>query len=151
VLLVLLVLDQPVLVAGAPARPRRAPPCVPGPGRVGRGDGGRPTRDLAPPLAVVDLDLVPSECLAGWGATTPPPGERVPVIALTQPGGLPATLAAFDRGVEDVLSVPFAPEELVARMLAVLQRTSRTMSGRSRCCSSASSRSICSTAASGPA
>ena len=127
VLHVLLVLDQPALVAGL----RRALAALPRACQVRAvSDAATAVDRLAtwrPHFAVVDLDLVPSECLAGWGTTTPLPGERVPVIALTRRGGLPATLAAFDRGVEDVLAVPFAPEELVARMLAVLQRTSRTM------------------------
>jgi DNA-binding response OmpR family regulator len=30
-------------------------------------------------------------------------------------------LAAFDQGVDDILTVPFSPEELVARMLAVMR------------------------------
>src|SRR5205823_14755849 len=33
--------------------------------------------------------------------------------------------AAFERGVDDILAVPFSPEELVARVLAVLRRTYR--------------------------
>ena len=123
---VLLVLDQPGLVAGL----RRALAALPPASQVrvvsDAATAGDQLATWRPHLAVVDLELVPSECLTRWGTTTPWQGERVPVIALTRRGGLPATLAAFDRGVEDVLTVPFAPEELVARMLAVLQRTSRT-------------------------
>jgi DNA-binding response OmpR family regulator len=37
--------------------------------------------------------------------------------------GEQAKLAAFDHGVDDILTVPFSPEELVARVLAVLRRT----------------------------
>ena len=48
----------------------------------------------------------------------------MPVVALTRRGDLRAKLEAFERGVDDVLSVPFSPEELVARVLAVLRRTS---------------------------
>jgi DNA-binding response OmpR family regulator len=36
---------------------------------------------------------------------------------------LQTKLAAFDHGVDDILTVPFSPEELVARVLAVLRRT----------------------------
>ena len=57
------------------------------------------------------------------GYTAPPSAARVPVVALTRRGDLRATLAAFDEGVDDLLSVPFSPEELVARVLAVLRRT----------------------------
>ena len=45
------------------------------------------------------------------------------MIALTRRGDLQTKLAAFDHGVDDILVVPFSPEELVARVLAVLRRT----------------------------
>ena len=47
----------------------------------------------------------------------------MPVVALTRRGDLKAKLAAFEQGVDDLLSVPFSPEELVARVLALLRRT----------------------------
>jgi len=52
-------------------------------------------------------------------------GGSVPVIALTHKADLKTKLAAFDRGVDDVLTVPFPPEEFVARLLAVMRRTYR--------------------------
>jgi DNA-binding response OmpR family regulator len=78
-----------------------------------------------PHLAVVDMDLARGEMLARLGYTAPPSAARVPVVALTRRGDLKAKLEAFERGVDDLLSVPFSPEELVARVLAVLRRTSR--------------------------
>src|SRR5947199_3390 len=48
---------------------------------------------------------------------------RVPIIALTRRGDLKTKLAAFDRGVDDILTVPFSPEELLARALAIVRRT----------------------------
>jgi two-component system, OmpR family, alkaline phosphatase synthesis response regulator PhoP len=51
--------------------------------------------------------------------------SRVPVIALTRRGDLKTKLAAFDRGVDDILTVPFSPEELLARAMAVVRRTYR--------------------------
>ena len=48
---------------------------------------------------------------------------RVPVIALTARGDLKTKHAAFDRGVDDILTVPFSPEELLARALAIVRRT----------------------------
>jgi DNA-binding response OmpR family regulator len=60
--------------------------------------------------------------LARLGYTAPPSAARVPVVALTRRGDLKAKLEAFDQGVDDLLSVPFSPEELVARVLAVLRR-----------------------------
>jgi DNA-binding response OmpR family regulator len=79
--------------------------------------------DWRPHLAVVDMDLARGEMLARLGYTAPPSAARVPVIALTRRGDLKGKLEAFDQGVDDLLSVPFSPEELVARILAVLRRT----------------------------
>jgi DNA-binding response OmpR family regulator len=79
--------------------------------------------DWRPHLAVVDMDLAGGEMLARLGATAPLGTARVPVVALTRRGDLQATLAAFAQGVDDVLLVPFAPEELVVRVLAILRRT----------------------------
>ena len=78
--------------------------------------------DWQPHLAVVDMDLARGAMLARLGYTAPPSAARVPVVALTRRGDLKAKLEAFDQGVDDLLSVPFSPEELVARILAVLRR-----------------------------
>jgi DNA-binding response OmpR family regulator len=75
-----------------------------------------------PHLAVVDMDLAEGEILERFGSTTPPV-DRIPVIALTRRGDLKTKLAAFDAGVDDILTVPFSPEELVARLLAIMRRT----------------------------
>jgi DNA-binding response OmpR family regulator len=68
------------------------------------------------------MDLARGEMLdrLGYAASSAP--VRVPVVALTRRGDLRAKLAAFEQGVDDILSVPFSPEELVARILAVLRR-----------------------------
>jgi DNA-binding response OmpR family regulator len=47
----------------------------------------------------------------------------VPSICLTRRGNLKTKLDAFAAAVDDILSVPFAPEQLVARILAVLRRS----------------------------
>ena len=47
------------------------------------------------------------------------------MIALTRRGDLRTKLAAFDRGADDILTVPFSPEELVARTLALMRRSYR--------------------------
>jgi DNA-binding response OmpR family regulator len=47
------------------------------------------------------------------------------VIALTRRGDLKSKLAAFEQGVDDILTVPFSPEELVARVLALMRRSYR--------------------------
>ena len=77
-----------------------------------------------PHLAVVDMDLVDGALLErmGTGESTI---ERLPVIALTRRGDLATKLAAFEQGVDDILTVPFSPEEFVARTLALMRRTYR--------------------------
>jgi two-component system KDP operon response regulator KdpE len=75
-----------------------------------------------PHLAIIDMDLDHRAILDRLGYTSPSI-DRIPVIALTRRGDLQTKLAAFDHGVDDILTVPFSPEELVARMLAVLRRT----------------------------
>jgi DNA-binding response OmpR family regulator len=75
--------------------------------------------DWRPHLIVLDMDS------AGSGILERDGGIPHPVIALTRRGDLKAKLAAFERGVDDILSVPFSPEEFVARVLAIMRRTYR--------------------------
>jgi len=82
-------------------------------------------RDWRPHLALIDVDIYQGHLLEEMGKLTPPI-ERPAVIALTRRGDLKTTLAAFDWGVDDLLTVPFSPEELLARSLAVMRRTFRT-------------------------
>src|SRR5439155_1723578 len=56
-------------------------------------------------------------------ATQGPSGVRIPVLALTRRGDLKTKLAAFEQGVDDIMTVPFSPEELLARVLAITRRT----------------------------
>jgi DNA-binding response OmpR family regulator len=80
--------------------------------------------DWRPQLVVVDMDIAGSGILERLREVTGQ-GGRQPVIALTRRGDLKAKLAAFERGVDDILTVPFSPEEFVARVLAVMRRTYR--------------------------
>ena len=75
-----------------------------------------------PHLAVIDMDLAHGAILERLGYTAPTT-DRIPVIALTRRGDLQTKLAAFDQGVDDILTMPFSPEELVARVLVVMRRT----------------------------
>lgn len=75
-----------------------------------------------PHLVIIDMDLARGTILERLGYTTPSP-DRLPAIALTHRGDLQTKLAAFDHGMDDIMTVPFSPEELVARMLAVMRRT----------------------------
>lgn len=73
--------------------------------------------DWSPHLVVLDVDIdsgMLKRCTAG-----------LPVIALTRRSDLASRLAAFAQGADDVLTMPFSPEELVARVVAVLRRTYR--------------------------
>jgi DNA-binding response OmpR family regulator len=41
---------------------------------------------------------------------------------LTRRGDLKTKMAAFEQGVDDIMTVPFAPEELLARVLVITRR-----------------------------
>jgi DNA-binding response OmpR family regulator len=75
-----------------------------------------------PHLAIVDADLGRGAILDRLNETTGRE-DRPPVLALTRRGDLKTKLAAFERGVDDIVTVPFSPEELVARVLAIMRRT----------------------------
>ncbi|HLJ67940.1 MAG TPA: response regulator transcription factor [Chloroflexota bacterium] len=81
-------------------------------------------RTWQPHMAIVDMDISRGGLLGELGETVPG-ANRTPIVALTRRGDLRTTLAAFDWGVDDLLTVPFPPEELLARTLAVMRRTYR--------------------------
>jgi DNA-binding response OmpR family regulator len=74
-----------------------------------------------PHLAILDMDIAGSAILDQLRPLKQ--AGPLPVIALTRRGDLKAKLAAFERGVDDILTVPFSPEEFVARTLAVMRRS----------------------------
>jgi two-component system KDP operon response regulator KdpE len=78
-----------------------------------------------PHLVVLDMDLDGIQTLAFLRTRTSGSG-RLPVIGLTRRGDLRNKLAAFDAGVDDILTVPFAPEEFLARVIASLRRSHST-------------------------
>jgi DNA-binding response OmpR family regulator len=51
------------------------------------------------------------------------PGGTIPAIALTRRGDLRTKLEAFERGVDDIMTLPFLPEELLARVIALVRRS----------------------------
>jgi DNA-binding response OmpR family regulator len=75
-----------------------------------------------PHLLVLDMDLDGTQMLTQLGAQSAGPA-RLPVIGLTRRGDLKTKLVAFEAGVDDILTIPFAPEELLARVIAVLRRS----------------------------
>ena len=77
-------------------------------------------REWHPHLAVIDMDIgggLLLQHLAGAGGS-----ERAPVLALTRRGDLKTKLAAFEQGVDDIMTIPFSPEELLARVLVITRR-----------------------------
>ena len=77
-----------------------------------------------PHLVVLDMDAAASSILDRLVGPTYD-RERLPVLALTRRGDLKTKLSAFERGVDDILTVPFCPEEFVARVVALMRRTYR--------------------------
>jgi DNA-binding response OmpR family regulator len=75
-----------------------------------------------PHLLIFDADLNGQQVMRRV-ATRAASSTRVPAIALTRRGDLRTKLAAFDWGVDDILTIPFAPEELLARVVALLRRS----------------------------
>lgn len=76
-----------------------------------------------PDLAVIEVEIAGDEILKRVAGAAAPGG--VPVLALTRRGDLKTKLAAFEKGVDDVVTIPFSPEELLARVLAIARRSSR--------------------------
>ncbi|MDQ6671075.1 MAG: response regulator transcription factor [Chloroflexota bacterium] len=77
-----------------------------------------------PHLVVLDMDLDGKE-IVGLLTDRQTGQMRLPAIGLTRRGDLRTKLAAFEAGVDDILTIPFAPEELLARVIAVLRRSYR--------------------------
>ncbi|MEP7379111.1 MAG: response regulator transcription factor [Chloroflexota bacterium] len=78
-----------------------------------------------PHLAVIDMDHDDSTAmLERVGASNTLTQSVTPVLGLTRRGDLKAKLRAFDLGVDDILAVPFSPEELLARAIVITRRAS---------------------------
>jgi two-component system, OmpR family, alkaline phosphatase synthesis response regulator PhoP len=77
-----------------------------------------------PHMAIVDMDHVEAaEVLTRLGASnTLLRQSDTPILGLTRRGDLPTKLQAFDLGVDDVLAVPFSPDELLARSIVIARR-----------------------------
>jgi DNA-binding response OmpR family regulator len=75
-----------------------------------------------PHLVVIDVEHADASVIEHTGDPALG-GKRRPVIGLTHGSDLNSKLAAFGTGVDDVLSIPFAPEELLARVIALLRRS----------------------------
>jgi len=78
----------------------------------------------SPHIAIVDMDHDDStQLLARLGASHTLRPSGTPVLGLTRRGDLPTKLRAFDLGVDDIVTTPFSPEELLARAVVIVRRT----------------------------
>lgn len=89
------------------------------------GDAANPHQilDAQPDLALVDIGLVRGDgfTLARWLRDR----RDVPVVFVTARDAITDRLAGFDLGAEDYIVKPFAMEELLARVRAVLRRSGK--------------------------
>jgi DNA-binding response OmpR family regulator len=73
------------------------------------------------------LDIMMPE-MDGFTMLKEVPVERkIPTIILSARGEEYDKLSGFDLGIDDYLTKPFSPKELVARIKAVLNRTNKTL------------------------
>lgn len=81
--------------------------------------------DWRPHMAIVDMDHDDSaSLLVRLGASNTLRRSDTPVLGLTRRGDLRTKLEAFDLGVDDILAMPFSPEELLARSIVISRRAS---------------------------
>lgn len=77
-------------------------------------------------IALIILDVMMPK-LDGWGVVKEVRQySKVPIIMLTAKGDEKDELQGFDLGVDEYISKPFSPKILVARVEAVLRRTTPT-------------------------
>ncbi len=80
-----------------------------------------------PHMTVIDMDHDDSTALLGrLGVSNTLRRSVTPVLGLTRRGDLQTKLRAFDLGVDDILTVPFSPEELLARSIVITRRATGT-------------------------
>ncbi len=76
-----------------------------------------------PDMTVIDMDHDDSTALLHrLGASNTLTRSVTPVLGLTRRGDLKTKLKAFDLGVDDILAMPFSPEELLARAIVITRR-----------------------------
>lgn len=78
--------------------------------------------EWSPDMSVVDMDHDDSAALLKLlGASNTLERSGTPVLGLTRRDSLKSKLRAFDLGVDDILTMPFSPEELLARAIVIGQ------------------------------
>jgi DNA-binding response OmpR family regulator len=90
-------------------------------------EAGELLAEWHPHLVVLDMDHDDSTALlARLGASDRLSRRTTPALGLTRRGDLKTKLRAFDLGVDDILTMPFSPEELLARSIVITRRASGT-------------------------
>ncbi len=75
--------------------------------------------DWAPHMAFIDLDLFePFIDIVGRGLTH----GHMPILGFTRRRDTALKLSAYERGVDDIVEIPFTLDEIVARPFALLRR-----------------------------
>jgi two-component system, OmpR family, alkaline phosphatase synthesis response regulator PhoP len=83
--------------------------------------------EWSPQLVVVDMDHDDSATFLGRiSASNSLTRSMTPVLGLTRRGDLRTKLRAFDLGVDDILTMPLSPEELLARVIVITRRATGT-------------------------
>lgn len=78
-----------------------------------------------PHMAVIDMDHDDSsDVLQLLGASNTLMRSDTPILGLARRGDLATKLKAFELGVDDILAMPFSPEELLARTIVITRRSS---------------------------
>ena len=75
-----------------------------------------------PQIAIIDMDSGGDQVVRRIGRDLPGQRTRIPILALTRRGDLRTKMAAFDLGVDDIITIPISPEELLARVLVITRR-----------------------------
>ena len=78
-----------------------------------------------PHMALIDMERNDAlEALRMLGASGALESSKVPILGLTSRNDLATKLRAFELGVDDILSTPFSPQELLARSIVIVRRQS---------------------------
>lgn len=93
------------------------------------GEAPRRVRESSPDLVILDLMLPGLDGMMICQALRSDPATAaVPIIMLTARGEEVDRVKGLELGADDYVTKPFSPKELVARVSALLRRTSRTPS-----------------------
>ena len=85
-------------------------------------DALKQVKTWKPQLAIVEAELEKANTIPLLGRAHAG-RDHIGIMALTRRGNLKIKLQAFEQGADDIIQVPFAPEEFIARALAIARRT----------------------------